>query len=72
LAPLKSIEKGILGTNSLKILSLYHGHSFKNLRATSKVAPPHISNAKRLFKHLAVAGAIFCKSYVLTLVASKD
>jgi hypothetical protein len=66
------MEKGIFGTCSLKILNLYHGHSFKNLIETSKVAPPHISKANALLKHLAVAGAIFDKSLVLTLVAKRD
>ena len=56
----------------LNTSSLSHGSSPRNLIATSKVAPPHISYENRSLPYQAIAGAIFSMSRVLTLVARSD
>ena len=62
----------MFGILRLSSVSLFQGDSFKNLYATSNVAPPHISNEKKSLPYKAVAFAAFIISIVLTLVAIND
>lgn len=64
--------KGMLGTLSRSRSKRRQGSSCRNLRATSKVAPPHISRLAQGARILAVAGAAFTMSCVRMRVASRD
>ena len=50
------------GISFLSFCNLIHGDSFKNLYATSYVAPPHISSENKSFIYASVAGAACKKS----------
>ena len=62
----------MLGTASRSFSSLCHGHSCRNRRETSKVAPPHISSEYAPANASAVAGADARRSRVRIRVASAD
>ena len=64
--------KGMLGTFSRNRSSRRQGSSCRNLSATSKVAPPHISKLAQGARIFAVAGAAFTMSCVRMRVASRD
>ena len=66
----RSIISFVFGIFFLMSLSLSHGLWFRNLRGTSKVAPPHISTAQK--PTLSSFSSIGSISSVLILVAKMD
>lgn len=62
----------MLGINFLISSNRSHGHSCKNLKATSKVAPPQFSNEYKSLNLCDTKGEIFRISRDRTLVARRD